>query len=336
MALSLETIKAKLLEQQAKKERAQSGSFGGDNGVYPFWNNPEGSTAKLRFLPDSDESNDFFWVERLIIKLPFPGVKGQDTTKPVTVQVPCMDMWKPGSCPIAAETRPWWKDKTLEDMARKYWRKKSFIFQGFVNSNPNKDDQQPENPIRRFIINPSIFDIIKTVLMQASLQYSPTDYEHGRDFYLTKTSKGGYNNYSSSTWDMSERALTQDEKGAVEQHGLFNLSSFLPKKPDEKALAAIMEMFSASVQDELYDPERWGQYYRPVGVRIEGVSETPSELEDEPPFTGGKSTVSSNPKPTVAAPVKPTVALKPESSEPKASTKSPEDILAMIKARAQK
>ena len=103
MALTLKEIQAKLLEQQAAKDRIKNGGgFTGDNNIYPFWNNPEGSTATLRFLPDGDDSNDFFWVERLIIKLPFPGVKGQNDARPVEVQVPCVDMWKPGSCPIAS------------------------------------------------------------------------------------------------------------------------------------------------------------------------------------------------------------------------------------------
>lgn len=49
MALNLKEIQAKLLEQQARKDqRGKGGSFTGDNSIYPFWNNPEGSTATLR------------------------------------------------------------------------------------------------------------------------------------------------------------------------------------------------------------------------------------------------------------------------------------------------
>lgn len=272
MALSLKEIQAKLLEQQARKERGRSGGFTGDNSIYPFWNNPEGSTATIRFLPDGDDANDFFWVERLIIKLPFPGVKGQNDAKPVEVQVPCMDMWKPNSCPIAAETRPWWKDPSLEDLARKYWRKKSYLFQGFVTQNPNKDDATPENPIRRFIINPTVFDAVKGILMRQDLENSPTDYDNGRDFYLSKTTKGGYANYASSSWSMKERPLSVDERAAIEKHGLYNLGQFLPKKPDDAGVNAIIELFHASVNDELYDMDRWGQYFRPNGMRSDNDS----------------------------------------------------------------
>jgi hypothetical protein len=341
MGLTLKEIQAKLLEQQARKDRARGGGFTGDNNIYPFWNNPEGSTATLRFLPDGDDSNDFFWVERLIIKLPFPGVKGQNDARPVEVQVPCMDMWKPGSCPIAAETRPWWKDPTLEDLARKYWRKKSYLFQGFVTQNPNKDDNPPENPIRRFIINPSVFDVVKAILMRQDLENSPTDYANGRDFYLSKTSKGGYANYASSSWSMKERPLSDDELAAIEKFGLYSLNQFMPKKPDDAGLNAIMELFHASVQEELYDMDRWGQYYKPNGMRSDNTS---SESEVETTAAAVPMTKTT----TTAASIMERVAPKAPSQDdltsevvkPVASTavekpkaQSPDEILAAIRAR---
>ena len=341
MALSLKEIQAKLLEQQARKDRSKGGTFTGDNSIYPFWNNPEGSSATIRFLPDGDDTNDFFWVERLIIKIPFPGVKGQNDGRPVEVQVPCMDMWKPGSCPIAAETRPWWKDPSLEDLARKYWRKKSYVFQGFVTQNPNKDDNTPENPIRRFIINPSVFDAIKAILMRQDLENSPTDYQYGRDFYLSKTTKGGYANYASSSWSMKERPLAVEELEAIEKHGLFTLSSFLPKKPDDAHLNAIMEMFQSSVQEELYDAERWGQFYRPNGMRNDSVSSS-DVAEMAAPVTKPAVTASSIMDRVAAKPAvveadeppfipDPTPAAAPVADKPK--MQSPDDILAAIRAR---
>lgn len=343
MALSLKEIQAKLLAQQERKDRSKSGGFSGDNSIYPFWNNPEGSTANLRFLPDGDDKNDFFWVERLIIKLPFPGVKGQDNSRPVEVQVPCMDMWKPGSCPITAEIRPWWKDPSLEDLARKYYRKKSFLFQGFVTQNPNKDDNPPENPIRRFIINPSIFDAIKAILMRQDLENSPTDYEAGRDFYLTKTQKGQYANYSSSSWSMKERPLSQEELQAIDTYGLYNLSQFLPKKPDDAQLSAIMEMFQASVQEEEYDLDRWGQFYRPNGMKFDNDSSEATAAMPAPikPAVTASSILNKAANATVPAKAveedeapwsdEPAAPAATESKKPQ----TPDEILAAIRRRQQ-
>ena len=39
----------------------------------------------------------------------------------------------------------------------------------------------------------------------------------------------------------------------------------MPKKPSQEELNIIQEMFKASVDGELYDPDRFGQYYKPAG-----------------------------------------------------------------------
>jgi hypothetical protein len=200
-----------------------------------------------------------------MIKLPFAGVKGETNSKPVTVQVPCMEMWGE-TCPILTEVRPWFKDKSLEEMGRKYWKKKSYLFQGFVGESKLQEDKTPENPIRRFIIGSQIFNIVKNALMDSEIEELPTDYVRGLDFKIAKTSKGGYADYSTSTWARRERALSEAENAAIQQYGLFNLSDFLPKKPTEVELKVIKEMFEASVDGEAFDMERWGQYYKPAGM----------------------------------------------------------------------
>ena len=183
---TLAEIRAKLKEQEANT--GGNRSSGGDNAIYPFWNMKEGQTATVRFLPDGDESNTFFWQERLLIKLPFAGIKGETDSRPVQVQVPCMEMYGE-TCPVLSEVRGWFKDPKLEDMGRKYWKKRSYVFQGFVTDNPLTEDSTPDNPIRRFIIGPQIFQIIKGALMDPDMNELPTDYTAGVDFRLTKNSK---------------------------------------------------------------------------------------------------------------------------------------------------
>jgi hypothetical protein len=261
---SLAEIRAKLKEQEANTGGNRS-SGGGDNSIYPFWNMKEGEQSTIRFLPDGDADNTFFWKERLVIKLPFAGIKGETDSRPVQVQVPCMEMYGE-SCPILAEVRGWFKDASLEDMGRKYWKKRSYIFQGFVTDNPLTDDTTPENPIRRFIIGPQIFQLIKAALMDPDMEELPTDYTAGVDFRLSKGSKGGYADYGASNWARRERPLSDQEMAAVNTNGLFNLNDFLPKKPDETALRVLTEMFEASVDGEAYDPERWSNYFRPAGM----------------------------------------------------------------------
>jgi len=261
---TLAEIRAKLQEAQSKSTGQTSG---GDNAIYPHWNMQEGKEAVVRFLPDGNSANTFFWVERAMIKLPFAGVKGETDSRQVQVQVPCVEMYNDGSvCPILSEVRGWFKDKSLEEMGRKYWKKRSYIFQGFVVEDPLKEDKTPENPIRRFIIGPQIYQIIRSALMDPELEELPTDFMRGVDFRIAKTSKGGFADYSTSKWSRRERALTDLEKAAIESHGLFNLSDFLPKKPTDIELKVMKEMFEASVEGEAYDMDRWGQYFKPAGM----------------------------------------------------------------------
>ena len=262
---TLAEIRAKLQEAQSKSTGQSTG--GGDNAIYPHWNMQEGKEAVIRLLPDGNPNNTFFWVERAMIKLPFAGIKGETDSRPVQVQVPCVEMYNDGTaCPILSEVRGWFKDKALEEMGRKYWKKRSYIFQGFVVEDPIREEKTPENPIRRFIIGPQIYQIIRSALMDPELEELPTDFLRGVDFRIAKTSKGGFADYSTSKWSRRERALSDIEKAALESHQLHNLSDFLPKKPTDVELKVMKEMFEASVDGEAYDLERWGQYFKPAGL----------------------------------------------------------------------
>ena len=325
---TLAEIRAKL--QSANQRDTSGGSAGGDNAVYPHWNIAEGQTATIRFLPDKDPNNTFFWVERAMIKLEFAGIKGDTSSKKVTVQVPCMEMWNE-TCPILSEVRPWFKDKSLEDMGRKYWKKKSYLFQGFVvDSKLQEEGKTPENPIRRFIIGAQIFNIIKNALVDNEIEELPTDKVRGLDFKIAKTSKGGYADYSTSSWARRERALSEVELAALDKFGPFDLKSFLPKKPTEVELKVIKEMFEASVEGEAYDPERWGQYYKPAGANISTSSNSAPKISSLSVSTN--SDVEEEDSETVSAPVETKVESKASNSD--AGSRAA-DIIAMIRKRQQ-
>jgi hypothetical protein len=323
MANALDAIRAKLQAQENKSE----GRSKGDGLNYPFWNIQEGETAVIRFLPDADTDNTFFWVEKQMIKLTFSGIEGQDS-KPFTLPVPCGELYG-DTCPVLKEVRPWFNDKSLEEMGRKYWKKRSYIFQGLVTENP-LDEESPENPIRKFMIGPQIFNLIKGALMDPDMENIPTDYVNGTDFRLTKGNKGGYSDYGTSKWARKERALTEEELAAIDEHGLHDLKSFLPERPTAAHYDAIAEMFEASVNGEAYDPARWANFYKPYNLDV---------------GTSTQETVApvSKPAPKKAEPVveaeteeesAPWEEEKKEAAPAKeASSKSPDDILAMIRNR---
>lgn len=305
------------------KETAQKGGGQSDNASFPFWNAPENTSSTLRFLPDGDTENVFFWAERQVIRLPFTGVVGSPTSthsNTVYVQVPCVDMFGE-TCPIIAETRPWWKDPSTVDVARTYWKKKSWLFQGFVVTSPvDEGEDKPVNPIRRFILNKTLFENISASLANPEFEDNPTDYEGGRDFKVMKTRQGDYANYSTSSWSFKTRSLNENERIAIEQHGLYNLSDFRGRKPDANEMEAIKAMFQASLAGEPYDLQAFGEYYKPFEARgrATGTSDVVSfkKVVDD-----------------TSSPALPQATVAPSTPAQDAKPPSARDILSRIKAR---
>jgi hypothetical protein len=272
--MSIEILRAKMLEaQQRQSNNQKKSSSGGDKASFPFWDTPEGQSTTIRFLRDGDPENPFFWVERQVIKLPFDGVVGGEfpTAKPVEVQVPCVDMFGM-ACPIIAATRPLWEegktDPAALQLARTYYKKRSYIFQGFVTQTPIVEEESPENPIRRFVINKSIYDIVYASLLEPNFESMPTDHEGGRDFVIRKTKKGEWANYGTSNWSFAgPRSLSETERAHIQKHGLFNLKDALGAVPTADGVAAIKAMFEDSFAGKPFDMESYGSFYRPYGSR---------------------------------------------------------------------
>lgn len=265
--MSIEALRAKLLEAAARSEKKVTSR--GDKASFPFWETPVGQTSTVRFLPDGDTENPFFWVERQVIKLPFDGVVGGEnpTTNRVEVTVPCVDMFNM-SCPIIAATKHLWQGTDADkEIARTYYKKRSYIFQGFVVNSPIQEETPPENPIRRFVINKSIYDIVYASLLEPNFESLPTDYEGGRDFKITKTQKGDWANYGTSNWSYSTRSLTETERALIAEHGLHDLKAAQGAVPDADHMDAIKAMFEASFAGDPYDFDSFGKYYRPYGLR---------------------------------------------------------------------
>ena len=168
--------------------------------------------------------------------------------------------------------------------------------------------------------------------MDPELENMPTDYSAGLDFRITKTQKGGYADYNTSKWARKESALTEAEQTAIDTHGLFDLSSFLPKKPTDVELRVMKEMFEASVDGQPFDMERWGQYFRPAGMNAPAGTPAADADEDVPAAKAApavKAPVDSfddEDTPVATAPV----------AKPAEGNKKAEDILAMIRARQNK
>ncbi len=333
---TLASIRARL----AAAEQKNTTNY--DKATFPFWNAKTDTTSTVRFVPDGDTKNDFFWVEKQQIKLPFNGIKGGEN-KPVTVNVPCVEMFGkdlfPKGCPILSEVRSWYKtaektgDSDLKDKANKYWKKPVYIMQGFVRENAVLEDQAPENPIRRFSFNKQLYNLVKAGLMDPEMENLPCDYDKGSDFRITKSSKGSYADYGTSSYARRESPLHQVELDAIEQYGLSNLSQFLGNVPTEEDINILFEMFEASVDGEAYDPEKWEKYFRPTGYKN-------AENAEEKTVGQKTETVNTSSETKTSVPDQKESKETPEKEDAQATesatTKtSAADILKMIKSRKE-
>lgn len=327
---TLEQIRAKLKAQENNGPRSNED---GDL-TFAHWNMQDGQHTTIRFLPDANPENTFFWRERQQINLTFPGIKGQDENKNILIRVPCVEMWNE-SCPILNEVRPWWKDASLVEMARKYWKKRSYLMQGFVVDTPIQEDNTPDNPIRKFIMTPQIFNIIKAALLDPEMEYVPTDYENGVNFTISRTTKGGFNDYSTSKYARRETPLTDEQRKAIDEHGLFDLGNWMPAKPDAETLTAIHEMFEASVNGDLYDPDRFAKYYRPFGMPAPGTggNEAFGTQQAKPAPQAQAPAPQQAAAPAQASPAPAPQATETTEAAAPAASGSAKDILAKIRSR---
>lgn len=274
----IDRIRQILAEQEAKKERKNDN---GPSAIFPFWNMDGGETTLVRFLPDGNTDNDLFWIERNMINLEFPGIKGQNSQYSIKFQVPCAEMWGM-SCPILAHIRSkgWFDADDTKKLGSQYWKKRSWIMQGFVVESDLEEKETPENSIRRFIMGRQLFEAIRAGTIDPEMLESPDDYEQGTDFYLMKTKGSGdtYANYSTSKWSRNSRSLNEDELAAIDKYGLGNLASFLPKKPTDDELKSIYQLFIDSVEGNEYDAEKFGHLpWKPYGLKNEADSKSANQ-----------------------------------------------------------
>lgn len=243
----------------AAEAHSSTAGAGNRTAYYPVWKAPIGSTTILRFMPDLDETNALPWVEKKQIRLPFAGIANGEfqTEDSCTVTIPCMETWG-GKCPITEAIRPLWKGSEEEKaLARKYYRKPSFIMACLVISGAFNEPDAPDNPIRLVSLNRSIHDNVRQGLAEPDIEMAPWDFAKGRDFKVVKTQQGQWANYSKSTFAFKPRPLEARELAAIEQHGLFTLAAELGAKPDAAQVLQFKELYGMSLAGEAFDAERY-------------------------------------------------------------------------------
>ena len=97
-------------------------------------------------------------------------------------------------------------------------------------------------------------------------------------------------------------------------------------------------MFEASVDGQVYDPELWGNYYRPAGVQIDTTNSAPKSSTPAPAPTPTPAPVAETPAPVTppAQQEKVAEAVAATAPAPQGDDAKPsaQDILAAIRNRS--
>jgi hypothetical protein len=133
--------------------------------------------------------------------------------------------------------------------------------------------------------------------------------------------------------------LSTEEHAAIEKYNLFDLKSFLPKKPTEVELKIIKEMFEASVDGEAFDMDRWGQYFKPDGMKGNNSNaQSNSAPASRPAPVASKPVAEDDETPPWDDNESPTAAKQEKAEAPAASGDAGSraaDIIAMIRKRQE-
>jgi hypothetical protein len=252
-------------------------------------------TAVVRFVTDADDTNQLgFYREHLTHELTINGKRRI---------VPCLSMYgKP--CPCCALSQKYYAEGN-QALGKKYWRKKAYLTQAVVLDSPFEFDDKG-NSVKIMELGPKIFDIIKDAIIKGDIDVEPDTLLGGYDFRLTKKKQGEYADYSLSRF----APRPSDVPGKfLETCTPFNLGEFLTKEID------------AEKMENLILADQTGG----------SVSESEGETQSNESRKEAASTILETAKETQVA----REAEQPSAPAPASSgTKTAEDILAQIKARA--
>jgi len=259
----LAEIRVRIAEKQNKANGKGKSNSNEPTLLFKHWDIDFDTGVQVRFLPDGNENNPDFWLTQSVFKLEFPcGGK---------VTLPCMHSYG-DTCNAYFIAQKLWNAaakgpsnaEELKAIARKVGRKQTYLFQGFVEVDVSL---QPENLIRRFIISPQVMEQIITGIKDETIEELPTDYKRGLDFTIRKTKIAGGGkdgkdlaNYTTSSFARSESHLSDMELDAIKEHGLPDLSTYLPAKPTAEQELLIVEIVQACADGEEYK-EEWNKVF---------------------------------------------------------------------------
>ena len=320
MASPLDKLKAAREALQAQKTVSTSGP----SELFPHWKLDFGQSASVRFLPDGDETNLFFWKKKMMWNWTFPMEGGGEKR----VVMPCKKMFDAKATCEAYnllsemfDTAKKTDDEDLRKAASKYWVDTSFIYHGFVRSSDFIEEEKPDSLIRKFdIIKKTHYDQIESRVMDnnpdTALTAWPVEFDEGLNFIFKKTKNGEYASYANSMFSNNPTPLSDEEVQAIEDvGGVPPLTKYLPDVPTEEQYVLQVEMLQAAL-----DGQVWNAEWDSVWTAYENNT-SKDDTETTPAPVATKTKVKTEKVETVKEEQEDTVTEMPEASEKPAEDK---------------
>jgi hypothetical protein len=231
-------------------------------------------------------------------------------------------------CPVANEARKLFDEaKALKDagtdkdaaealnkIALDYWIKYSYLFQGFMLEGGRDGFDPNVNIAMRF--PKSMFSLIHTSVMDANSGFDtlPTgEYQMddihgllsgtitegmteedfmslfvGRNYIVKVIKKGEHRNYETSTWDMKESTLADEQIDHLAKEGFIDLRKYLPKRPSDEMYEVYADMARISIAFARGEGDgAWNPEWEELGIKPNKGKDTEGGDDEKGGSSGG-------------------------------------------------
>jgi hypothetical protein len=274
------------------KTELKSRGGSGSNLFYNYRRHlPYDATSTVRFLPASsdlmeNEVQPRFWLPKKIIRLRFENPEQAESE--VILPIPVMQMYTGGKTEndlILKQVKVLYDEadklkkngkeeeaKQIQAKASYHWTRGECIAQGFVVKSGFIEPDLPENPIRLFELNKQLMNVITATLNsddpETKLEFWPCHGKKGSNFVIKKTRSGDYPKYDAGSCFSRQgpTSLSTEQLASLDEHGLFDLNDFLPKRPSDAEYQVLAEIVRMSIEGERVWDKDWEAHLDTVKV----------------------------------------------------------------------
>lgn len=249
-----------------------------DSRYYPFFLADVGTESIVRFCPDKNQDNQWFFLERDIHRIPVNGeIK----------KVPCLKMYG-HECPLCDSSRAFYKKEgKTSATGKQLYRKRDWLAQVYVKKDalpPNPENNETfEGKVKAVVVTSQVYEAIDISLEDVDIP--PHQYLGGSDFLIRPTQDGNYRSYVRSRFAKAPSDLDDDIIDYIEAN-IVDLRTLLPAEPNIDDVNGYLASFLSGTE---YTPDV-------ASAPVATMSSTNDILQ----ATSGTSTPVAESKPTVS------------------------------------